>query len=203
MISELYRWLPEQAIELLSTPLPDRVGVYNGVAVQDVPFFQRHDYEPYKKEKLWQAVKEVASNGDMITFVGGGKGIVPIKAAQRGYDVMVIEGAKEYATLIEESAGLNSVDLDVVHGVVGEANDVWGDYSDAKTIAPEDIRGDVVVLDCEGAETSILPLWHIPKVVVETHPMHGVTETKVRKIMDGEPSAYGRNEHGGQLLIKA
>lgn len=199
MIGRIYRWVPEGAIRLLSRPLPERIGVYNGVAVRDVPFFRQHDYQPYKKGLLWNATRSMAEPGDTITFVGGGKGIVPIKAATRGYDVRVIEGAKHLADQLEETAGLNGVDIDVVHGVVGDPANVWGDFKDAKIIEPENLRGSLAVLDCEGAEATILPLGGM-KTVVETHPMHGVSETRVRELLSGNVVSFGRNEHGGKVF---
>lgn len=199
MIGRVYSWLPPRVITLLSSPLPVRIGVYNGVAVRDVPFLQKSDYQPYKKHVLWQATRSMAEPGETIVFVGGGKGIVPIKAAKRGYDVHVIEGAKELVTKLERTAGLNGVDMDVTHGIVGDPVDVWGDFEDAEVIQPGDLPGSMAVLDCEGSETSILPLEGM-KVVVETHPMHGVSETHIRDLLHGNVVSFGRNEHGGKVL---
>lgn len=202
MIGRLYRWVPDALINHVSRPLPDRFGVYNGVAVKDVPFFTNADYVPEKKRLLWTATRETMQAGDMITFVGGGKGIVPVKAARRDVSVMVIEGARELALQLEQTAGYNDVDIDVVHGVVGSVDNVWGDSSDAREIAPRDIRGDVVVLDCEGAERDILPLPD-QRVVLETHPMHGVSESEARELLRGRIENYGRNTHGGKVLVQS
>jgi len=202
VIGTLYQCVPDIAIRAVSQPLPKRVGVYNGVAVRDIPFFAKHDRQPHKKRILWKATRDALTPGDTVTFVGGGKGIVPIKTAQRGHDVTVIEGAKELALDLEQTAGLNSITMQVRHGVVGSPENVWGDSSDATNIHPKSLHSDIIVLDCEGAETSILPLPEIETVVVESHPMHGVTETELRQIMHGEITSMYRNSHGGQVLVR-
>lgn len=200
MMGGLGKWIPAPVLAWLSERLPKRIGVYNGVAVRDVPFY-RHDRQPYKKRLLWQATKGTMQPGDLVTFVGGGKGIVPVKAARRDVSVLVIEGAREYALGLERTAGLNGVDMDVTHGVVGPADTVWGDHSEATHIAPEDVPGDVVVLDCEGAEREILPLPE-QRVVLETHPQHGISESEARGLLRGSVANYGRNTQGGKVLVQ-
>lgn len=203
IIGSVYKWLPNAFIEQISRPLPKRIGVYNGVAVRDVPFFRERDFQPYKKQVLWNAVRDVSRPGDSHLYIGGGKGIVPIRAALAGHDVTVIEGGKELVTQLEQTAGLNSVDLDVRHGIVGDPSRVWGDATKADVIEPESLTADVAILDCEGAERTILPLRHVRTVVIETHPMYGVTESEIRELTLAKTDSYGRNAHGGQVLIRS
>jgi len=202
ILERLYHAVPSAVIRLLSAPLPNRVGIYNGVAVQDVPFFSPSDHTPHKKATLWAATKAALSPNASVAFVGGGKGIVPVKTAQRGHEVTVIEGARELVCQLEQTAGLNAIDLDVVHGVVGDGANVWGDDTDARTVQPSALDADVVVLDCEGAETSILPLPNVGTVVVETHPFHGVTETEVRAALSGTVVDTRRNWNGGKVVVR-
>jgi hypothetical protein len=57
---------------------------------------------------------------------------------------------------------------------------VYGDYETAAAVKPSELdTGNVILMDCEGAEESILAgLCEYPSVaIVETHPEHVPTQT--------------------------
>jgi hypothetical protein len=77
--------------------------------------------------------------------------------------------------------------LTVKHSIVGDPVDVYGDFSDAAIIPPSELAdSDTLVLDCEGAESSILfNLGNYPETVIcETHPTKGAPAEKIVELLE-------------------
>lgn len=191
----------KRAVELASKPFPTRISVWNGVAVRDVPFWSPIDYHPLHKNELWQALKSNINGSEHVVFVGGGRGVVPVKAVEYGCEVTVYEAAIEMVNKLEETATLNRTPMRIVHGLVETGYSIFGDGSTAKHVRAEDLNGDILVLDCEGAEKDILPTPQFDTVIVETHPQHGASTDTIRKLMDGNVSHFAKARHRGDFLI--
>lgn len=181
---------------------PDKIGVYNGVAVRDVPWHSYNDVAPMHKHHLWQATKKYLQTDDRVVFVGAGKGIIPIKASAYGARVVVIEAAIEMVEQMRETATLNQQQIEIIHGLVEAGHDIFGDGSTADHMTTDDLSGDVLVLDCEGAERDILPAPQFETVVVETHPQHGAPTTEIMEQLDGEVEYHAKARHEGAFLIR-
>ena len=125
--------------------------------------------------------------GDEVTVVGGGFGITTVAAAEAGARVTVYEASADRLAALRETLRLNGVGPERVtlrQAVVGELTAAEADEKgldpDLPTVAPADILPcDVLELDCEGAERSILrslraaaPDASLPRLVaVEVHPI--------------------------------
>lgn len=188
---------------LASTPFRDRIAVYNGVAVRDRMLFAQRDWEPEHKRQLTQAALNATKDGDRVIVVGGGRGIVPTVLARHGRDVTVYEAASEMCERLRETRRLNGVYYSIEHAVVGAAGgDVYGDTSSARHIGSVDsLDGDALVLDCEGAETSILPADNFDAVIVETHPEYNASTNDVVATMPNSTIA-GPDEISGDVVVQ-
>lgn len=134
--------------------------------------------KPEGKKGLTKPHREFTSDGDTVLIVGGGAGISPTVAGREVGDdgsVVVYEAAAEYVTVTLDVLGMNDVEdiVDVRHAIVGPGVDVMGDGSKATPVNVSELpEGNVLELDCEGAEVQILKeLEARPRVVtVEIHP---------------------------------
>lgn len=177
-----------------------QLGVYNGVAVRDCDVLEPADHEPNHKQHLVAAVRETVSPGDRVVVVGGGRAVVAVHAARCGGDVNVFEAGDTAAELSVEVADLNDVEFQVEHAVVGSAENVTGEIS-ARRVDPEQLTGDILVLDCEGAERDILPVDGFENVIVETHPKHGSSLSVVRKLLPETASVVGIDSLDGEVVV--
>lgn len=176
----MFEWLRR----LASRPFRDRIAVYNGVAVRDRPLFDHTDREPQHKAALANAALSATDRDDTVVVVGGGRGVVPTILNQHGRYVAVYEAAGEMCQQLRETRRLNRVYFEIHHAVVGNPGDVYGDTSNARHVANvDDLDGDALVLDCEGAETSILPTSTFNTVVVETHPEFDAPTSMVHDLL--------------------
>lgn len=178
----------------------NRIAVYNGVAVRDRSPFLVHDHEPEFKADLVGTVREAVEAGDDVVIVGGGRSVVAVHAAREGGNVTVYEAADEMVSLSAGVRYLNSVEFDIRHAVVGAPIDVFGDDSHAVRVDPASLEGDVLVLDCEGAERSILPdVSGFRNTIVETHPAKGSSTDDVLELTDGE--VVGNDPVDGEVVV--
>jgi hypothetical protein len=178
----------------------DRIAVYNGVAVRDRSPFLVHDHEPEFKNDLVNTVRNTVKPGDDVVIVGGGRSVVAVHASRAGGNVTVYEAANEMVSLTAGVRYLNNVDFDIRHAVVGAPIDVFGDDSHAIRVDPASLKGDVLVLDCEGAERSILPdVSGFRNTIVETHPAKGSSTDDVLDMTDGE--VVGEDTIDGEVVI--
>lgn len=101
-----------------------------------------------------------------------------------GY-VTVYEPSEELSTILEETLRLNEVDqqrVQIRRKVIGKPVDVWGEFKDDDIVPPSELSEcDVLVMDCEGAEQSILEQMSIKprSIVVETHPPDAPTQATI------------------------
>jgi tRNA A58 N-methylase Trm61 len=151
--------------------------------------FNKNDPE-YKREYL-EAIRKHVNEGDDVGIIGGGRGISSVVALRRGATVTAYEAAQEMVSIAEKTIDWQgfSDEFELVHGVVGEPIEVYGDRL-GKSIPPGEIDHDVLILDCEGSEANIIrQLKSIPDIlIVETHPGRGVSSQKTIDAM--EASGY-------------
>ena len=176
---------------------PRQIGVYNGVAARDCGLVSRH--EPQHKAVLAGAVRDVVTPGDRVIVVGGGRAVVAVHAARCGGDVHVFEAGRDGLTTARSAKQLNDVDFCLSHAVVGHATAVDGPCADTR-IAPAQLSGDVLVLDCEGAEKDILPVPNFDTVIVETHPEHGSPLSAISDAL-GTHEVVGEDPVDGRVVV--
>lgn len=168
----------------LRPKLPRKHAEYNGVDVRTYRWSKPRRRPDFEQTTI-AALKEHIQDGDHVVVVGGGHGVCSTIAAREGATVTCIEAADAHVDITRETLELNDVTdrVTVTHGLVGPAVDVWGDYSDAQRISPEQLpECDVLLLDCEGAELQILTKMDkcpADTVVVEVHEGLGCPETRV------------------------
>ncbi|WP_226022582.1 hypothetical protein [Halomicrobium salinisoli] len=172
--------------------LPEKIAVFNGVAVRRIPLLDLTDEFPAYEATLIDAVRSAVESGDDVVVVGGGWGVSSVVAARRaGPDgaVTAFEPARHRYRYVRETAALNGVDdrVAVRHALVGPGVKVDGDGSGAARLPPGDLPDcDVLVLDCEGAEADVLRHVDVePRtIVVETHACFGTPEDATRDALD-------------------
>lgn len=169
--------------------LPRRRGTYRGYVARDDRLLDATTARPEYKEGVVRAIEANAPGRD-VRIVGFGRGITAMVALQAGArSVTAYEAAEAMVDIGIESFRLNDVpteDLTVRHAIVGEAIDVFGSANGADGIPPDEFDpGELLVLDCEGAEVSIIDgLSVLPeRMIVETHPANGADTETVRQLM--------------------
>jgi hypothetical protein len=143
---------------------------------------------------LIRAMRSQIRIGDAITIVGGGEGVtaaIAAKAVGEAGSVVCFEGSREGVRDINITAARNKVSdrLTVIHAVIGEAIGVYGaPDSQSRLVLPatELPECDILELDCEGAEITILRDMTIrPRaIIVETHGMFGAPAATVREQLE-------------------
>lgn len=209
---------------LIRPHIPRKIGVLNGVAVRWPRLLDIDDHTSDWKAGTVGAVQETVSAGDTVVEIGGGFGVCTVWAAREAGrngqgQVITYEAAKNRVDVIRETIGLNEVDdsVTVRHAVVGESVDVFGEMAGASEVPPSDLpEGDVLVMDCEGAELEILKRiredteWRPRELVVETHGFAGApTEEVVGNLENlsyttdvrGMASPHGSPEEDNQIVI--
>lgn len=187
--------------------LPRAWGTFAGV---DVPGYRLGDvtrsHESYKLG-LREALRE-HTPGERVDLVGFGRGVTTVVMLRAGAEhVTGYEAADEMIRVGERTLRANDVPRDRVtirHALVGEAVDVYGSADGAEAVPPAALRGspsDVLVLDCEGAEQSIVPAvaGAYGTIICECHPEKGVALDDVRPALseydvDSLPYEPGREE---------
>lgn len=192
--------------------LPRRRGTYRGYVARDDRLFDLTTSRPDYKEGVVGALRDHAPEKD-VCIVGFGRGVTSMIAIEAGANsVTAYEAAAEMIDLGLESFELNGVptdDLTVRHALVGEAVDLFGSARGADVVDPADLDPlDVLVLDCEGAEVSIIEsLTSLPEImIVETHPGKGADAETVEQLMqdqglDVEAVPYEPGDETKSVLI--
>ncbi|ADB63902.1 hypothetical protein Htur_5014 (plasmid) [Haloterrigena turkmenica DSM 5511] len=173
--------------------LPKKYRVFAGVAVYDGPILDITSTKSYYKEGLLTAITEHVNEGDEVELVGFGRGVSTVYALSAGAaKVTAHEAAAEMIEIGKHTVDVNRTGdgkLEVRHSIVGEGIDIYGDGKQAEPIPPSELSfADILVLDCEGAEKSILSgLGNQPETIIcETHPEKGVpAEDTIAAIGEG------------------
>lgn len=163
---------------------------YNGVTVVDDDgrlgdSFPLAGDVPLYEQPIIRSVRRYITEGDTVVIVGAGWGVVTtIVAGQIGTAGQCIsyEGSEKMYARATHTLDVNDVENRVTlnHAVVAENRDVWGDEGGAEFIQTRELpECDALILDCEGAEHTIVPeLDHLPRVIiVEAHDGYGDIET--------------------------
>lgn len=167
--------------------LPRKIASFNGVPVRQPRLFDVTDVRPDYEGALVNGIRTQVKEGDKVVIVGGGWGVSTVVSAQKSGlsgSVITYEGGRTEVKRVKETVELSRVDtrVTIVHATVGDQIRVYSETS--KAVSPRDLpECDVLVLDCEGAETSILDKMNIQpeKIIVETHPMFGAPADEIRK----------------------
>ena len=181
--------------EYVRYPIPRRTGLFNGVAVKNIAFFEPTIQDVQYEDLLLDAIRDSIHRGDSVLIIGGGKGVSTVVAGRHaGHEgeVRTIEAAEEAAALCRETAVLNGCRdrVRVCHGFVGRRIQLRGHMGEASHIEPSELPNcDVLVIDCDGAEIDILRGMTItPEICIVEH--HAVYDTETwEPIFEEQPTA--------------
>jgi hypothetical protein len=160
-----------------------------------------HEDKPGYESALVAGLRAHVLHGDRVLVVGGGHGVTSVVAARQagpGGTVTVYEASDDMRAKAARTFALNGLQgrIRLVHGIVGENLGVWGETT-AAPVRPAALPAcDVLVMDCEGAERTILPaLPFRPRVVlVETHGLFGSPTPLVRALLEAQGYAVAADE---------
>ena len=142
-------------------------------------------YEQYLKERNIALIREEVNTADVGVVIGGGYGVTAVALSEFVDELHIYEGSTDLINEIEENLTANNATAKIHAKIVGEAIDIDGSIS-TETISPRELPpANVVEMDCEGAEMSILPeITNFPdQFVIETHPQKGApTEEVIDKL---------------------
>lgn len=187
----------------LSGLLQPRIATYSGVAIQDHPPYAVDVEHPNAKRPLLEVIHDVIRRDDDVVHIGGGKGIAAVKTAHwadHGH-VTVIEAAQEMCDVLAQTRRLNQVDYDIIHGLVGSPIKVYGSHENATHITPSELDGNILILDCEGAELDILPINGFDVIVVETHPKQGAPTDDVLELLGEGAEIRAEDRMDGHKVV--
>ncbi|MDL0136571.1 hypothetical protein PNP85_13175, partial [Halobacterium salinarum] len=188
-----YKILQEVYNNTIRSHLPIKYRLLAGVAVPDAPLLDfTADKREYKKG-LMSAIVDGLEEGNRVDLVGFGRGVSTVRAFDAGAEhVTAYEAAEEMISLACKTVDVNrpfDPQLSVEQAIVGDPIEVYGDDSNASVQKPENLSdADVLILDCEGSELSIIDdLGSYPRTIIcETHPERGVPTDEVLDVIPGE-----------------
>lgn len=166
-----------------------QVTVFGGVPVRWQAITDRTRYIDYKPV-VRDFIDEYIEGGDHVIDIASGRGVFAVLAARKGATVDSYEAAIEMVVLSRETVRLNAADdaIAIHHARIGKAVDLYGRLAGAPRLTGSDLpTADVLILDVEGAELSVLAeLEELPgTVIVETHPTLGAPTYAVSKALGG------------------
>jgi hypothetical protein len=143
---------------------------------------------PEYEAGLLDGISRFVSRGDTIVVIGGGIGVTCVMASLKtgsSGKVICYEGSLEQLDLMKKTIRINSrSNIEVIHAVIGTNQGVYGrPESHGELVDPRDLpHCDVLEMDCEGAEASILDAMRIrPRLIlVETHGHLGTPTDLIR-----------------------
>lgn len=172
-------------------PLKDRT--LAGVDVHDTPLLDRTADNQQYKIGLVLAIYDLVKTGDTVDIVGFGRGVTTTHLLRAGASrVTGYEGAPNMIQTGIETVERNYAGngtLDVCHAIVGEPVELYGDPGDADVVPPSELSdADVLLLDCEGSERTILPeLGTYPELILcESHPSKGAPPEELAAMISDE-----------------
>lgn len=175
-----------------------KIRIHNGVAVKNIHLFDYDEIESEHKQEFLNPLADAIKSGDTVVQIGGGFGVSTVVAAEEaGPDGTAItyEASENNLKTTRETIQINAkswretADVDLRHGLVGDDIAVAGELGDVETIPVSDLpSSDILALDCEGAESSILPkLTTQPQtLIVETHGWLGADTGSIEEIIVGK-----------------
>jgi len=211
-MTTIRRALLKRAYNALARPhTPRTIGVYAGVPARSARLLDATKIHPDYKRGLVDAIESEVDDGDTVCLIGFGRGISTVYALRAGADrVVAFEGSREMIQRGRETLQMQGLGkrVEVHHAIVGEAIDVYGSGAGAQIVSPAELpECDVLVLDCEGAELSILGgMTSAPEtVIVETHPRKGAPAAAARDVLEPYESVEAREypaaEDGSVALV--
>lgn len=168
-----------------------RYTVFDNVVPWSVPSNPDWSFslDNYKNESI-SLLRKYVREGDRVVVIGGGFGVSTIAAGREAGpsgEVISYEGSEERFITLQKTATLNDVSNIVPeHAIVGSPMDISGSSGDASVVDPAELTDyDVLEMDCEGAEMSIIEsLEYRPRViVVESHPENNSSSEKVQRLL--------------------
>ncbi|WP_302081592.1 hypothetical protein [Salinibaculum rarum] len=173
--------------------LPRKQTTYNGIPVRAARWFDSivpwtmSPERPHYESGLIDALRRYVTTGETVVIVGGGWGVSAVVAAKlvgENGSVIVFEGGATKVEHVRETARLNNVAdrITVHHAIVGDKISLNARGGSPRQLPASELPScDVLELDCEGAEISILEDLSVrPAVInVETHGFLGAPATDV------------------------
>jgi hypothetical protein len=166
---------------------------YNGITVRSgkpldgiLPWID-DGQKPSYESALVDAIQAHVRSGDDVVVIGGGWGVTATHAARHvGEDgeILVYEGAATEVRKVRETARRNGLAdrIEVEHAIVGPAISLRGGAGDADSRQATELSScEVLLMDCEGAETTLLQDIVIePRVIaVESHGHYDASSDQV------------------------
>lgn len=159
--------------------IPSRkIAVFNGVAVRGAALYSKIDVFSNHEAELIDAIRNHVKTGEKVMVIGGGSGASTVVVAHQVGNLGSVESYeanKNSFARVKETISLNRVNdrVQVHHTIVEKPVYLLGEIGNPSLLAAKDFpECDALVMDCEGAELSILQNITIrPRlIIVETHP---------------------------------
>lgn len=207
-----YKLIQKVYNNTIRSHLPIKYRLLAGVAVPDAPLLDFTADKREYKQGLMSAIIDGVEDDDRVDLVGFGRGVSTVRAFDAGAEhVTAYEAAEEMISLARKTVDVNrpfDSQLSVKQAVVGDPIEVYGDDSNATIQKPENLSdADVLILDCEGSELSIIEnLGTYPSTIIcETHPERGVPTDEVLDVIPDRYSItlrdYEPNCRSGKKVI--
>ena len=191
------------------------VGSAAGVPVLRPRLFDFTRTDPEYKQGLIEAIHEHCG-GRSVTLVGLGRGVSTVHCLRAG--AIHVDAYEASQTMIDiaqhtfNSCPYEPTDrVSIHHNIVGEAIKIYGDKIGDTLSVSKLPMNDILVMDCEGAERSILDSLSSsqlpPTVIVETHPERGVptggTRAQLERLYDTviEYDYMASDDRGKRVLV--
>jgi len=175
----LYDMVQAAYNKLLREKLPTADGTYNGVVSHhDFRLLDATKERPNYKQGMVNAINRTVTDGDVVVDIGVGRGILTVKSIENGAEMVYgYDAAPEMIATARDAIERNVKDgleyVSLYEGIVGQPGaSIYGTASET-VISPDTLpRSDVMIMDVEGAEQSIIPdLEYYPEtMIVESHP---------------------------------
>ncbi|GAA0671440.1 hypothetical protein ACFQDG_04195 [Natronoarchaeum mannanilyticum] len=147
------------------------------------------DTKPEWKDGTISAVRNTVEPGDLVVEIGSGFGVATIWAARcagKEGTVTTYEASRSRYDVTKETVMLNGMQerVEVVHALVGENVDVFGELEGARFVDPDELpEADVLITDCEGAETKIIESLDTidpERAIIEAHGFAGAPSKEIK-----------------------
>ena len=131
------------------------IGVYNGVAVRNVPLFEKIDVFPDHEKELIAAIKKYVVSGEKAVVIGGGQGASSVVTAHQVGQlgkVITFEAGKMQVEKIQETVKLNKVEdiINIRHAIVEKPIHITGNEENASLVLTDNIHNiGFVVYKCK------------------------------------------------------